>query len=388
MQSSDPGHLFQTSAQLAQSAARERKLQAASAAGNPITLSSKIIDCALLGDHAFTAESGWQARRVDLGTGKTVRLFKGHQGPVTSLALCTIQGSDGQWTALFTGSWDKTIRVWNADSGHLVRTVQGHGDFIKSLTILPLPCPLLLSTSSDRTVRLWSIASLVKPERDGKAETQQIIKEHTRPVECAAYRFEVDAEGQSTGGLTVWTADSLGVIKQWQVVDAKLDFVRDVKGHETSVSRVIPVEDGLWSVSMDKTAIFHPTSSLAKVTLPHPSYVKSLLPLSLPNAASLILTGSEDEEIRVWDVENEEGPKVRGVVQGHCAEVGVLKAWLKDGEVRVVSAGLDASLRVWSIQDILNPKPLEYELEEKKEETSGMTEEEERELAELMDDEE
>lgn len=66
MQTSDPGHLFQTTAQLKQAASRERKLKAAEKIGSPITLSSKVLGLEIRGNDAFTAESGWQARRVDL----------------------------------------------------------------------------------------------------------------------------------------------------------------------------------------------------------------------------------------------------------------------------------------------------------------------------------
>lgn len=66
MQTSDPGHLFQTTAQLKQAASRERKLKAAEKIGSPITLSSKVLALEIRDSHAFTAESGWQARRVDL----------------------------------------------------------------------------------------------------------------------------------------------------------------------------------------------------------------------------------------------------------------------------------------------------------------------------------
>jgi len=37
-------------------------------------------------------------------------VYKGHKGPVTSLAIW----DTGSWLALFTASWDKTVRVWNA----------------------------------------------------------------------------------------------------------------------------------------------------------------------------------------------------------------------------------------------------------------------------------
>jgi WD40 repeat protein len=45
-------------------------------------------------------------------TGKARKVYKGHQGPCTSVAVLDRAGED---EVLFTGSWDKTIRVWNAE---------------------------------------------------------------------------------------------------------------------------------------------------------------------------------------------------------------------------------------------------------------------------------
>lgn len=107
---------------------------------------------------------------------------------------------------------------------------------------------------------------------------------------------------------------------------------------------------------MDKTAIFRPFADASAFTIPHNSYVKSILPLTafaLPNAHSLVLTGSEDEDIRVWDIESQP-PKLKRTIQGHCAEVSDIKPYLRerDGkpELVVVSAGLDATLRFWTVQ--------------------------------------
>jgi hypothetical protein len=66
MQTTDTGLLFQTSADVASSASRDRKVKAAEKIGNPIRLSSKILDLCIHGDVAFTAESGWIARKIDL----------------------------------------------------------------------------------------------------------------------------------------------------------------------------------------------------------------------------------------------------------------------------------------------------------------------------------
>ncbi|WWD22567.1 hypothetical protein CI109_107060 [Kwoniella shandongensis] len=392
MQSADPGHLFQTTQQIKHAAEREKKLKAAEKVGDPIIVTSKVLDLVVRDQEGWTGESGWQARRIDLRTGKTLKLYKGHEGPVTTVALYDLKREDGsRWIALFTGSWDKTIRIWDAESGELLHTLEGHTDFVKSLTVLPTSPPLLLSTSSDRTCRLWDLSSLSTPTTTAPRSVQT-LKDHTRPVECATYKVEVDGNGRPTGALGVWTGDSLGIIKKWQLREGKLVFLEDVKGHETSVAQLSVGEEGLWSVSMDKTAIYHPFDTASSSTIPHPSYAKSVLPLpeDFPIPRTYTLTGSEDEDIRIWDMENATKPKLVGTIRGHCGEVTVMRVWLREGEDGkrswgVVTGGLDQTLRRWTVQDILNPPVLDYEPAEEKEDV-GMTEEEERELAELMSD--
>lgn len=83
----------------------------------------------------------------------------------------------------------------------------GHSDFVKSVTVLPTSPATLISTSSDKSFRLWDLSPLEIRE----APTfKQAIKEHTRPVDAAASAVE-------DGALTVWTADSMGVLKQWHI---------------------------------------------------------------------------------------------------------------------------------------------------------------------------
>lgn len=100
--------------------------------------------------------------------------------------------------------------------------------------------------------------------------------------------------------------------------------------------------------------MFHGTPS---ATLVHPRYVKAVLPL--PNAMPYILTGSEDEHIRVWDASNlERTNKIPlSIVVAHCGEVTAFALWTskQDGtqEVKVVSASLDGTLRRWSMKGML-----------------------------------
>lgn len=66
MQTNDPDYLFQTSSELSSSELRARKAKAAENVGQPIQVSSKVLDLIVDGPYAWTAESGWQARRINL----------------------------------------------------------------------------------------------------------------------------------------------------------------------------------------------------------------------------------------------------------------------------------------------------------------------------------
>lgn len=107
----------------------------------------------------------------------------------------------------------------------------------------------------------------------------------------------------------------------------------------------------------------------------HPDYVKSLLllPTAFHPTAPLLLTGSVDEDIRVYDVSeilestgvSHSGGDGAGVpgeianVKGHFGEVSGLRAWVKEGEGGkepwVVSASLDGTLRRWSMKGMSFP---------------------------------
>ena len=60
--------------------------------------------------------------------------------------------------ALASGSTDNTIRLWDAASGALLRTLEGHTRSVYSVAFSP-DGRLLASASNDRTIRLWDAAS-------------------------------------------------------------------------------------------------------------------------------------------------------------------------------------------------------------------------------------
>lgn len=100
----------------------------------------------------------------------------GHTDLVRSLACVDIDGKELQY--LISSSDDTTIRIWNSRTGELIHTLTGHKMPIKSILVIDnrLPAPaqdgpeneasgpksfahslILISSSSDRSIRIWDI---------------------------------------------------------------------------------------------------------------------------------------------------------------------------------------------------------------------------------------
>ena len=82
-------------------------------------------------------------------------ILKGHSdwfGGVLAIAF----SSDSKFIA--SGSKDKTIKIWQVDTGKEIMTLEGHSDDITSVAI-NADNTILASGSKDKTLKLWAFAS-------------------------------------------------------------------------------------------------------------------------------------------------------------------------------------------------------------------------------------
>jgi len=56
---------------------------------------------------------------------------------------------------LASGSWDKTIKLWNVKTGECIRTLNGHDGMVYSVSFDREG--LLASGSWDNTIKLWNV---------------------------------------------------------------------------------------------------------------------------------------------------------------------------------------------------------------------------------------
>jgi WD40 repeat protein len=89
----------------------------------------------------------WNAASGDLE-----RTLAGHQGIVLSVVF----SPDGQ--RLASGSYDKCVKLWNAASGDLERNLEGHQGSVWSVVFSP-DGQRLASGSDDGTIRIWAVAT-------------------------------------------------------------------------------------------------------------------------------------------------------------------------------------------------------------------------------------
>merc|ERR1712144_77048 len=73
----------------------------------------------------------------------------GHNGVVSDVVV----SSDGQFA--LSASWDKTMRLWDLNTGAKVRTFQGHTKDVFSVAF-SADNRQIVSGSRDRTIKLWN----------------------------------------------------------------------------------------------------------------------------------------------------------------------------------------------------------------------------------------
>jgi WD40 repeat protein len=102
------------------------------------------------GRRAVTGSADKTVRVWDLDTGACLRTLEGYSNWVMSVAL----HEDGRRAVM--GSGDETVRVWDLDTGACLRTLEGHTGSVWSVA-LHADGRRAVTGSEDNTVRVWDL---------------------------------------------------------------------------------------------------------------------------------------------------------------------------------------------------------------------------------------
>jgi WD40 repeat protein len=95
-----------------------------------------------------TASDDTTVKLWNLQTGEVLRTLKGHTAPVLSVAF----SPDGQ--TLASSGKDQTIKLWNVQTGELIRAIQPQQKNVRAVTFSPNGT--LVSSSWNGVIKSWN----------------------------------------------------------------------------------------------------------------------------------------------------------------------------------------------------------------------------------------
>jgi len=98
------------------------------------------------------ASGSWDktVRLWDVKLGQEIKRLEGHSHYVTAVSFSP------KGKTLASSAWDKTIRLWNSESGLQLHRLKAHTDFVHTIAFNQTG-ELLASGSKDSTIRLWDV---------------------------------------------------------------------------------------------------------------------------------------------------------------------------------------------------------------------------------------
>nr|MDZ8234387.1 hypothetical protein [Nostoc sp. ChiQUE02] len=102
------------------------------------------------GKRVISASDDKTLKLWNLETGEDERTFNGHSSSVKAIALTP----DGK--RVISASWDNTLKLWNLETGEDERTFNGHSSLVIAIAVTP-DGKRVISASYDKTLKLWNL---------------------------------------------------------------------------------------------------------------------------------------------------------------------------------------------------------------------------------------
>ncbi len=250
-------------------------------------------------------------------TYEKVRTLVGHTQGVDAVAW----SPDG--TQLASASLGQGIRLWNPATGAQIALLEGHNGAVTSIAWSP-DGRYLASASIDQTVRIWNM------ETGG---VKLVIRGHTAPLTCVTWSPDSQFIGSTARDATVrvWSASSG-------------QEIYNLTGHNGVAYCVRWSPDGTQLASSGNTTVRlwnFSTGELLETLKGHTGYV---LQLAWRGDGLALASSSADKQVRIWNVKL---GKTVAILAAHTDWVhGVY--WFADSEHLASCGGAqDGTLRFW-----------------------------------------
>ena len=271
------------------------------------------------GKKIVTASLDNTAKIWDSESGKLIRNLVGHTSAIRSACF----SPDG--TMVVTASWDKTSKIWDVETGDVLADLIGHTSWITSACFSP-DNKRIVTTSYDNLAKLWDV------------ETGKLIADlmgHTSFVVSAQF---------SPDDSTIVTASGDYTAKIWNAKTGKL--VADLKGHNESLNSAMYSPDGQFIVtaSNDTSALVW-NAQTGKLKLNLTGHSASIHSAHFSPNSQKIVTASGDSLCLIWDVET--GKIISSLGEQNS---GVESAHFSPDGSKIVTTHEDHSFKIWDVE--------------------------------------
>lgn len=270
----------------------------------------------------------WKLAREDAAIkGQPQKALKGHGHFVTDVVL----SSDGQFA--LSGSWDKTLRLWDLTQGKTTRKFTSHTKDVMSVAF-SADNRQIVSGSRDKTIKLWNTL----------ANCKYTIQEdcHSDWVSCVRF-------SPSNQNPVIVSCGWDKIVKVWNLSNCRLKT--NHMGHNGYLNSVTVSPDGSLCASGGKDGqamLWDLNEGKHLYTLDSNDVINSLV--FSPNR--YWLCAAVGPIIKIWDLEDkrvvDELKAERPDKQRSGAPQCISLAWSADGQT-LFAGYTDNDIRVWQV---------------------------------------
>ena len=260
----------------------------------------------------------------DIQSGECLKTLQGH----TDWIGCVACSSDGRTIA--SGSLDQTIKLWDVNTGECLKTLHGHTDDVWSV-VFSTDGKMLVSGSADATVKIWDVST---------GECLHTLQSHTNHVWCVVC---------SSDGNTIASGSGDTTIRLWNIHTG--ECIKTLQGHTNTLRSLAFSPNGQHLIASDDNQTIKlwdiSTGKCFRTFYGYGSGIWALAvsPRNHPCDFPMIASGSEDQKVKLWDINT--GKCIR-TLEGHKNWVRFV-AFSPDGRT-LASGSSDETVRIWDIQ--------------------------------------
>ncbi len=239
---------------------------------------------------------------------------RGHQAGIRSISfskkgqMLDAAGLQQHSQLLLSSGHDNNLIVWDPSSGEMLKTLRGHSRVVTGCALSP-DGNQAISASHDESIRLWNITGY----EEVRVLQTRVLKGHSDAVLSVAF---------SPDGARAVTASRDRTGRVWDLRNGQSLLALE-EGHAFLASSALFFPDGMQLVTSaidNTTRIWDVTTGVQTASIDGTGRNAAI---ALSSDASMLVTGSEDLSVQVWDVANLTG-KPRLQLPGHISQVSAV----------------------------------------------------------------